>query len=63
MMQRIDEIRVRSESIVVDLEFRYSVKGEIMKIYVSFYKRDKPDSCGEWLSFTVEPKGYVDSPT
>ncbi|MEM3427971.1 MAG: hypothetical protein QW212_06815, partial [Nitrososphaerales archaeon] len=55
MMQRIDEIHVRSENMAVDLEFRYGVKGEITKIYVSFYKRDKPDSWGEWLSFTVEP--------
>jgi hypothetical protein len=61
MMQRIDEIHVRSENMVVDLEFRYGVKGEIEKIYVSFYKRDKPDSWGELLSFTVEPKDYVDS--
>lgn len=62
MMQRIDEIHVRSENMAVDLGFKYGVKGEIMKIYVSFYKRDKPDSWGEWLSFTVEPKDYVDSP-
>lgn len=62
IMQRIDEIHVRSENMVVDLEFRYGVKGEIAKIYVSFYKRDKPDSWGELLSFTVEPKDYVDSP-
>ena len=62
MMQRIDEIHVRSENMVVDLEFRYGVKGEIEKIYVSYYKRDKPNSWEEWLSFTVEPKDYVDSP-
>ena len=62
IMQRIDEIHVRSENMVVDLEFRYGVKGETEKIYVSFYKRDKLDSWGELLSFTVEPKYYVDSP-
>ena len=56
IIQRIDEIHVRSENMVVDLEFRYGVKGEIEKIYVSFYKRDKPDSWGELLSFTVDLK-------
>ncbi|MEO3993277.1 MAG: hypothetical protein QN229_03070 [Desulfurococcaceae archaeon TW002] len=62
MMQRIDKMHVSSEKMDVDLEFSYGVKGEVMKIYVSFYKRDKPDSWGESLSFTVEPKDYVDSP-
>jgi hypothetical protein len=62
MMQRIDEIHVRSENMVVDLEFNYGVKGEIVKISVSYYKRDKPDSWGELLIFTIEPKEYIDSP-
>jgi len=62
MIQRIDEIHVRSENMVVDLEFNHGVKGEITKISVYFYKSDKPDSWGELLTFTVEPKNYIDSP-
>jgi hypothetical protein len=62
MIKRIDEIHVSSENLVVDLEFSYGVKGEVLEISISYYKRDKPGSWGELLAFTIEPKEYVDSP-
>ena len=51
---------VRTEN--ANLEFIYDMEGRIKKIHVYYCKRDKPDSWGESLSFSIEPKEYVDSP-
>ena len=62
LIPKFERVSVAGSNITIDLEFSYDVKGDISKIEVHYWKREKPNEWGESLIFTIEPKEYTDSP-
>jgi len=50
---------VRTED--VDIEFRYDEDGKIRRINVAHHRRTDKNPWGDYWSFSIEPKAYMDS--
>jgi hypothetical protein len=62
LIPKFERVSVAGSNTTIDLEFSHDMKGNISKIEVHYWKREKPNEWGESLIFTIEPKEYIDSP-